>query len=233
MADTKISNLTDGVSINDADYIMTARSGGNRKLSLTGISASSVSNNAGKLVRYHPSNGWINAPAAQITEIYATSLISIDEGGTLAITDDNGYTSTIGPKIPGTLTANRSIYTPDKNGYISVADATKDSIQHARYEYTYNTYLYNSGNLALASDYNGMIIVSTNTTGITYTVASGLPTGYACSIIQYGTGTVAITGAPGISVNSYGGLTSIAGQYGSAYVNWVQNNSYLLAGNLA
>jgi hypothetical protein len=101
--------------------------------------------------------------------------------------------------------------------------------------YSLNTgaFVYNSGDLALAVSHNGKTIISTNTTGVLYTVASGLTSGFGCQIIQYGTGTVTLTGAAGTSVNSYGGLNQIAGRYGAAYVQWVLANQYVLAGNLS
>jgi hypothetical protein len=101
------------------------------------------------------------------------------------------------------------------------------------YRYTSGAVVTNTGNLTLDNTYNGKIILSDNTTSIAYTVASGLSAGFSCSVLQNGTGITTFTGASGVSLNSYGSLRQIAGQYGSAYLQWVSSNSYILAGNLS
>lgn len=94
-------------------------------------------------------------------------------------------------------------------------------------------YITSSGSMSLSSSHNGRTIISSNTTGITYTIASGLPVGFSCQIIQTSTGSITFTGAAGVTMNSYGGLTQIAGRYGSAAVQYIGAESYVLAGNLS
>lgn len=107
------------------------------------------------------------------------------------------------------------------------------TIQAPGYLYSASAIISNTGNLTLDNSYNGKIILSNNTTPIAYTVASGLSDGFSCSVLQNGTGITTFTGAAGVSLNSYGSLRQIAGQYGSAYLQWVSSNSYILAGNLS
>jgi hypothetical protein len=227
---SKTSQLPES-TIGNNDYFRVARSGSNFKLSPTGMGAygNEGGSTSGRFVRFF-GDGEIR-PYSVYSSVLSADMVSVglENPGGLSIYQGNNSVDIFAPS----LTASRLVYLADKDGYISIADASTDAVQHGAYQYNYSNYIYNSGNLSLSSAHNGKTIISTNTTGITYTVASGLSTGYSCSLVQYGTGLVSITGAAGISVNSYGGLTNIAGQYGSAYVSWVQNNSYLLAGNLA
>lgn len=137
-------------------------------------------------------------------------------------------------------------YTPVENGgdnyKLNVYDSINthvssyigaNSISSAGYSLNTGAYVYNTGNLSLSNSYNGKIIISNNTVSITYTIASGLSDGFSCQVVQNNTGIVTFTGAAGTSMNSYGGLTQIAGRYGSAGVQWTSANTYILAGNLS
>ena len=231
MADSKISQLTES-TMGNSDYFPVSRSGANYKLSLTGVGvygSEGAESCSGKFLRFFDDGSIYPAVVTSQTINSTNIIIGESTPGLFRIYKDGLPLSLSIPSI----SIARDIYYPDKDGYVSIADETTDALQHAAYQYNYSSYIYNSGDLSLSSTHNGKTIVSTNNTGVLYTVASGLATGYSCSIVQYGTGLVSVTGAAGISVNSYGGLTSIAGQYGSAYINWIQNNSYLLAGNLA
>jgi hypothetical protein len=95
----------------------------------------------------------------------------------------------------------------------------------------YNTY--NNSPLTFNDAHNNAVIISTNTSGIIYTVPTGLTSGFSCSVIQYATGLTNFSGAPGTTLSSYGSLTGMAGQYASAYIKWISGEIYLLAGNLA
>jgi hypothetical protein len=101
------------------------------------------------------------------------------------------------------------------------------------YQLNTGAYIYNTGNLSLSNSHNGRVIISNNGGAATITIASGLAGGFSCQIIQNSSGSVTFTGAAGVSMNSYGGLTQIAGRYGSAAVQYTAANTYVLAGNLA
>lgn len=246
MANSKISQLAES-SLGTGDYFVVSRSGSNYKILGTGIGAVGLEGYtdttllSGKFfifdndgIGYCPTlySKNINSPYFTVGPSSPGSVDTPSQIQFAGSSESYGIIIKVNPDV--ILGTNlRTIYLPDTDGTFAVADEATDTLSHAGYRLNYNNYVYNSGDLALSASHNGKTIVSTNTTGIIYTVASGLATGYSCSIVQYGTGLVTITGAAGISVNSYGGLTSIAGRYGSAYVNWMQNNSYLLAGNLA
>lgn len=107
------------------------------------------------------------------------------------------------------------------------------SITSEKYMLSTGHYIYNSSPLEISDLHNGKTIISSNTTGIIYTISSGITPGFSCQIIQTSTGVVTFTGAAGVTMNSYGGLTQIAGRYGSAGVQYIGTDSYVLAGNLS
>lgn len=239
--DTKISDLSSS-SLNSDDYIITARNGGNYKIPYTNMYASSVmpEDVTGKLVQYSPLSdipilGTIFAPAVDTPNLYTQNVtIGPDTQGFITFRASDGiYLRFLPSSDINDYTYSRDYYLPNEDGTLVVKDTLYDTVKCAGYQVNFSNFVYNSGNLTLTDLHNGKNIISTNTSGIVYTVASGLVTGFACSILQYGTGVISISGAAGATVNSYGGLTSIAGQYGSAYVSWVQNNAYILAGNLS
>lgn len=242
MADTKISNLTTS-TLASTDYVATSRAGSNYKLGLSGAIDSWLTGNVAQ------GNSPLNEGKIKLINgnggFAAVQFTSQDDSVPGPYTSQNYYgfsfvntdDATLFLKIPeGPNDEDTNLFLPLFNGtgYLAAMRDNGDrTITTAGYALNYYNFVYNSGNLTLSDAQNGKSIISTNTTGITYTVASGLTTGYSCLVVQYGTGAVEITGAAGISVNSYGGLTSLGGQYGSAAISWVNNNSYLLAGNLA
>lgn len=78
---------------------------------------------------------------------------------------------------------------------------------------------------------NGKVITCTNAGAITVNVPSGLGAGFTCQVIQGGAGIVTFA-ASGTTVNSFGSLTSTAGQYASASLIATASNVFILAGNL-
>lgn len=100
------------------------------------------------------------------------------------------------------------------------------------YSLNSGAYVYNNGDLPITNAYNGKTIISNNSTGISYTVNSGLTDAFFCKVIRGNSGAVTFTGAGGVSVNSFGGSMAIAGRYGVANLHWESSNSYILEGNL-
>lgn len=82
----------------------------------------------------------------------------------------------------------------------------------------------------LSSD-NGKIITLTNASAITLTVPASLPVGFSCQIIQGGAGQVTFSPSS-TTINSYGSLLSLAGQYASASLISNTTDVFVLAGNL-
>ena len=78
---------------------------------------------------------------------------------------------------------------------------------------------------------NGKIINCTSGSAVTITCASGLPVGFACTIIQSGAGKVTLAAGAAI-LNSYSGLLSAAGQYAVISLISPVADEFIAAGNL-
>lgn len=226
---SKISELsTETLGVND--FAPISRGGANYKVNLSEIISSyliansSISGNTtdgGKLAQYGTFG------------ILRASSFATTNGGWFII----GGATNVGniqehPTDPFTET--RDFYLPNENGTIATREYFQNNVTSSP-GYAYNTgaYVYNTGNLVLSNSYNGKVIVSNNTTNISYTIASGLISGFSCQVIQNNTGIITFTGAAGTSMNSYGGLTQIAGRYGSAAIQWTAGDTYVIAGNLS
>lgn len=83
----------------------------------------------------------------------------------------------------------------------------------------------------LLSTDNGKIVKLTNASAITVTVPAGLTIGFSCQIVQGGAGDVTLS-ASSTTINSYGSLLTLAGQYASASIFSDATDVFLLAGNL-
>lgn len=77
---------------------------------------------------------------------------------------------------------------------------------------------------------NGKIVTLNNASAVTVTVPSGLGSGFNCTLIQLGVGTVSVS-ASGTTINNRNSHTSIAGQYGSATLLSYTSNSFLFQGD--
>ena len=84
----------------------------------------------------------------------------------------------------------------------------------------------------LASD-NGTVLTHNNSSGCTFTVPTGLPVGYSTTVLQLNSaGTVRFVAASGVTLNAFGGFTSMAGQHASASLISYTTNIFNLSGNL-
>lgn len=80
---------------------------------------------------------------------------------------------------------------------------------------------------------NGLVLTHNNASGCTMTIPSGLPVGFSTTLIRLNsTGRVGFTAASGVTLNSYGGFTGLAGQHASASLISYSSNIFNLAGNL-
>lgn len=108
------------------------------------------------------------------------------------------------------------------------------SISTAGYAVNTGAYVYLSPGEStnLQNSYNGKTIVSNNTASINYNLTTQLASGFSCQIIQNSINDVTISGT-NVTLNSYGGLYTIAGQYASAAIQWTGHDTFILAGNLS
>ena len=83
----------------------------------------------------------------------------------------------------------------------------------------------------LASD-NGEVIVHNSGSGATFTVPSGLPVGFSCTIIHIGTGGLGFTSASGVTLNSWSNKYSSVGQHATIGLISYATNVFNLSGGL-
>lgn len=81
---------------------------------------------------------------------------------------------------------------------------------------------------------NGDVLTHDNSSGCTFTIPTGLPVGFSTTVIRLGsTGTVRFVPASGVTMNSYLGFTSMAGQHAAASLISYATNIYNLSGTLS
>ena|SRR6266704_6009614 len=78
-----------------------------------------------------------------------------------------------------------------------------------------------------AWDSDKKVFVSTSSSATTFTVPVGLPKGFACSFVQYGTGALTIAAGSGVTINTGSSLVA-AGQYSRLSVQSVGQDLYVL-----
>ena len=83
----------------------------------------------------------------------------------------------------------------------------------------------------LSATDNGKIINYTSASAVTITCATGLDTGFNCTIIQSGAGKVTLA-AGSATLVSYSSLFSTMGQYAVISAVMVGSNTFVAAGNL-
>jgi hypothetical protein len=86
--------------------------------------------------------------------------------------------------------------------------------------------------LTLIEPQNGSTLLLNAATAITVTIAKGLSSSFVCSVVQMGAGQVGFVAGSGVTLNSYSNYKHIAGQYASATVQAVAQDSYIVAGTL-
>lgn len=87
-----------------------------------------------------------------------------------------------------------------------------------------------SANRTLAAADSGKVLVFS--AAATLTVPTGLPVGFACTIVQRGTGTVTVAAGAGATVGSAEGLYRTSAQYAVASILVVEANVAVLSGDL-
>jgi hypothetical protein len=83
-----------------------------------------------------------------------------------------------------------------------------------------------------ASD-RGKVVTLNNAAPVALTCPAGLGAGFSCMIVQLGAGLVGVGAGAGALVNSFGGLTHLAGQYAMGLVMCPTANSFILGGQLS
>jgi hypothetical protein len=79
---------------------------------------------------------------------------------------------------------------------------------------------------------NGKILNFTNSTAVTLTIPSGLPTGFNCTIVQNGTGQITLA-ASSTTINNRNGFTKTAGQYSMVSILHLGSNVFISSGEMS
>lgn len=80
----------------------------------------------------------------------------------------------------------------------------------------------------LSDSDNGKVIVCSSSSDVTITIPTGLTSGFKCTVVQSGTGTVSIGGTA--TIHSYENKTQTAGQYASFNIIPIASDTYVLDG---
>lgn len=78
----------------------------------------------------------------------------------------------------------------------------------------------------LQSSDDGKTIVTTNILPVSITIPTGLNTGFRCEIIQSDIGTVSLSAAIGVTVNSVGGNLSVSERHSGIRIKCISENTF-------
>lgn len=86
-----------------------------------------------------------------------------------------------------------------------------------------------SANYSLSAADNGEIIQSTANSAITINIPTGLPTGFNCTVVQFGTGQITFSG----TYINRGGFTKSASQYAVVSILHLGSNNIIVSGEMS
>ena len=80
----------------------------------------------------------------------------------------------------------------------------------------------------LSDSDNGKVIVCSNSSAVTITLPTGLTSGFSCTVVQNGTGTVKVEG--GAAISAINNINATVGQYGHLNIIPIGSDAYLIEG---
>jgi len=210
--------LTGGIKINSNKGALgtatniTLASGGN--ITATGsITASSI-----KLTS-NAANGYILTSSADGTASWAASSSSISGGTTNALPKYSSASAI----TPSSISDDGTTVTI--NNPVSFNNKTIAGGSAAVNAQTGTTY-------SLVQGDNGRVITMNNASAITLTIPTSLTAGFNCMIVQYGAGTVTITGASGVTVVNRSNYNKTGGQYAIVTIVSPVANTFITGGDM-
>jgi len=206
----------------------------------SGISASAGSSFSNATVYITNANANIDPLYVQHSSTGALKVSTSGQARAGAIKLGNSTTSTFNTFInnsDGTLTFYNGISTTGSNMLTisnsgGISGATFITAEGG-YRVTSNTIRALTGTTYtfLTTD-DGKIITSSNAANQVFTVPTGLPVGFNCTVIQNGTAPVGFIGASGVTLQSFAGKTFTAGQYAAVTLIEYTTNILNLSGGL-
>ena len=82
----------------------------------------------------------------------------------------------------------------------------------------------------LSDSDNGKVIICTNANDVTITISDGLTSGFSCTLVQSGSGTVKVEAGGTATLQGYNSTNATAGQYASVNIYPIGTDSYILDG---
>ena len=80
----------------------------------------------------------------------------------------------------------------------------------------------------LSNSDNGKVIVCSSSSSVTITLPTGLTSGFSCTVVQNGTGTVKVEG--GAAISGFNNINATVGQYGHLNIIPIGSDAYLMEG---
>jgi hypothetical protein len=90
-----------------------------------------------------------------------------------------------------------------------------------------------STSYSLAATDNSEVVQSNAASAITITIPAGLPTGFNCMVLQYGSGQITFAAASGVTIINRNSYNKTIGQYALATVLHIGSNVVVISGELS
>ena len=195
--------------------------------SLTDISGNSLSDNS--VTTSKILDGTIlNSDISTLAAIVDTKLATITTSGKVAnsattATSNNTASAIVARDASGDFQATDI----SLSGSITGGDSATSKISGFSAEVTVKNASY-----TLSASDNGHFLRFDSSSATTLTIPSGLPIGFNCTVIQYGTGQVTFASS-GTTLKNRSSLTKTAGQYSMVSIVSVTTNVFVLSGEMS
>lgn len=215
---------------------------------VTGVGGGSVSTGVYNQVTVTGSSDWRITETANLSMAsirvtgdirwFQKSVLSSATDGVLLVTNSGG-TDFTRFQFGGTTASFPSLRRSGVEAHFETADGSANvpirvsGVMSNVYKTNVSNFIINNAtSYTLDASNNGKTFISYSSSAVTLTIASGLDVGYSLSILQQGAGAITVSGAAGVTLNSYGNLRTTAGQYAAASLLSISGNTWNLAGQL-
>ena len=154
-----------------------------------------------------------------------------------ALSSDITLTASDVSAVPTTRTVNSKALSSNISLTYSDVSAVPADGSKVQADYASSTIKSTTSNYTLVLTDAGCLIKCGSSSNRTITIPANadvaFPTGTEIEIARYGTGTVTISGATGVTVRSANSLNTISSQYATVGIKKMDTNEWLLSGSLA
>lgn len=216
---------------------------------VTGVGGGSVSNGVYNQITVTGSSDWRITDTANLSMAsirvtgdirwFQKSVLSSATDGVLLVTNSGG-TDFTRFQFGGSTASFPSLRRSGVEAHFETADGSANvpikvsGVMSDVYKTNVSNFINSTGTAyTLDATNNGKTFISYSASAVTLTIPSGLDVGYSLSILQQGAGAITVSGAAGVTLNSYSNLRTTAGQYAAASLLSISGNTWNLAGALA